>query len=157
MNNCKFCNNFSIIKLCFEDWIQLQFEIIMKQPLLHATVSRDKISSTVSGLQRWTPISYQFNKYRSFPANHWDKFPPYWFSKRHMSCSAFQWYENPILKVSSPLEHPCWWKDLLNVTSLHIDSAKVTCLVPLSNGTKIPHWRYQHRWNILLDERNSWM
>ena len=78
-------------------------------------------------------------------------------AKKHILCSAFQWYENSTLKVSSPLEHPCWWEELLNVNSLQIDSAKDTCPVPLSNGTKILHWRYHHRWNILVDERNSWM
>ena len=85
------------------------------------------------------------------------EFPPYWLSKRHMSCSAFQWYKNPTWKVSTPLEHPCWREELLNVNSLQINSAKDTCLVPLPNGTKIPHRRYHHRWNILVDERNSWM
>ena len=82
----------------------------MKQPLLHPTDSRDKVSSTVSGLQRWTPISYQFKKY----------------------CSYFSLiYLLPRFVGDS--------KQTTETNSLRIDSAKDTCLVPLSNGTKIPH------------------
>ena len=124
MNDCNFCNNFSIVKLLT---IELQFEIILKQPLLHATVLRDKVSSTVSGLQRWTPINYQFNKY---------------CSQSLIIFHSFIYYQGFVVTQSKP-------------NSLHIDSAKDTCLVPLSHGTKIPHRRYHQNWNILVDERIS--